>query len=69
MSERLGWHDAFLAFGALLGEPRDAADDGAHEGDGEMARALRSPVREVRARAVARVAAAVVAELEGARLR
>jgi hypothetical protein len=69
MTDGVDWHDALLAFAALLGEPRDAAGEVAREGDGEVARALRSPDREVRARAVARVAAAVVAELEGAGLR
>jgi hypothetical protein len=67
MTERLGWQEAFLAFGALLGEPREACAAALGE-DGDSGRAVQSPQRDVRARAVARVAAEVVAELEGASL-
>jgi hypothetical protein len=62
------WQPAFLAASALLGEPLDAAI--ASLGDAGTLHAapvvsdLRSPVREVRARAMARVLAEVTVALD-----
>jgi hypothetical protein len=65
----MSWQKAFLAVSTLLGEPLDVAiaaleDGGASPPPGDLV----SPSRPVRAAAVARVVAALVGELERARL-
>jgi hypothetical protein len=66
------WEAAFFAVGAVLGEPLEASiasvgepttDDAA-----ELVRALRSPSRDGRARAIARAASQVALEIEGTTL-
>lgn len=63
------WEAAFLAVSALLGEPLDVAASALRDGG---ARALAGPLgsasRQVRAAAVARTVAGLIAELESARL-
>ncbi len=65
------WHSAFLAVSALLGEPLDVAVDGAgHAGALQAAQLvgeLRSPSRQVRATAIARVLAEVGHALDAER--
>jgi hypothetical protein len=70
MSETGGWEPAFLAVSALLGEPVDVASAALDEAAARAALAgpFGSPSRSVRAAAVARVVAALVAELDGATL-
>lgn len=72
MSESPDWPSAFLATSVLLGEPRDAAvaslGAAASPQSAALLAALASPSREVRARALARVAAAVAADVERSRL-
>ncbi|HEY8038644.1 MAG TPA: hypothetical protein VIF15_02580 [Polyangiaceae bacterium] len=66
------WQPAFLAVGALLGEPIEASvaalGDRPTPPAGELVRALGSPSREARARAIAGTVAAVLVELDRARL-
>lgn len=72
MTESPDWSSAFLAVSFLLGEPNDAAEaalgDRGSAQAAALARVLRSSPREVRAQAVARVAAGLLANLEKARL-
>ncbi|HEY3819115.1 MAG TPA: hypothetical protein VGL81_18225 [Polyangiaceae bacterium] len=69
MSADDGWRGAFLAVSSLLGEGQDVA--AAALGDAaarELAGPLGSTSRQVRAAAVARTVAGLLAELERARL-
>jgi hypothetical protein len=70
MSAATDWQTAFVAVGALLSEPEPMAPLGEDVPArvAELARALSSTSREVRARAVARAVTAVVADVERARL-
>jgi hypothetical protein len=72
MSESPDWPSAFLATSVLLGEPRDAAvtalGDAATRQSSKLEAALASPSRESRAHALARVLAAVAANVERTRL-
>jgi hypothetical protein len=69
MSADLDWQPAFLAVSSLLGEPRDVAVSALGDaGAREMAGPLGSTSRQVRAAAVARTVAGLLAELERARL-
>lgn len=69
MSADLDWQPAFLAVSTLLGEPLDVAASAlGSEGGREMAERLASASRQVRAAAVARTVAGLLAELEQARL-
>jgi len=59
------WQPAFLAVSMLVGEPLEAAlgaigDDEASRATGEILRELRSASQQVRVRAMARVATAIV---------
>jgi hypothetical protein len=66
------WEPAFLAMSAALGEPHDdalaALGDAGMLHATEMARALRSKKREVRAKAIASELAIVARDLDEARL-
>jgi hypothetical protein len=72
VTESSDWWSAFLAVSSLLGEPGDVARAALGEAGSPqslaLSNALGSPSREVRARAVARVVAGLVAELEQSRL-
>jgi hypothetical protein len=70
MIEGIGWQKAFVAVSALLGEPSGAGALGETDAaqTSELLGALASPSREVRARAIARVITAVVADVERPRL-
>jgi hypothetical protein len=72
MTESPDWPSAFVAVSVILGEPRDAAaaalGEAATVSSAGLTKALQSASRDVRARAVARVIAAVAAELDAARL-
>jgi hypothetical protein len=67
------WQESFLGVSAALGESLDlslaALDQGGMEKAGALVTALRSPLREVRARGIAAAVAAVVVALEEMRLR
>ena len=71
MSAPLDWQSAFLAVSVLLGEPLDVAQaalaGGETAGARETARELASSSKATRARAVARVTAAILASLDAAR--
>ena len=63
------WEAAFLAVSTLLGESLDVAASALGDGGARaLAGPLRSASRHVRAAAVARTVAGLVAELESARL-
>ncbi len=71
MTDDLPWEAAFVATGVLLGEPA-AAMAGALGEDGRaraeaVVRALASPSREDRARALARVAAEIARAVDATR--
>ncbi len=71
MSER-DWETAFFATSAILGEPVEVSlastgEPTTTEG-AELVRALRSTLRERRARAIARVVSQVARELEATEL-
>jgi hypothetical protein len=69
MSTDTEWQPAFLAVSTLLGEPADVAASALGDaGARELAGSLGSTSRQVRAAAVARVVASLLAELERARL-
>jgi hypothetical protein len=69
MSVDLDWQPAFLAVSTLLGEPLDVATSALADGGArELAGPLGSRSRQVRAAAVARTVAGLLAELERARL-
>lgn len=68
------WQAAFVAVGALLGEPAEAMagalDPRALDGDGRveaLVRALASPSRDERARAMARALSEVALAVDSAR--
>jgi hypothetical protein len=73
-SEGVDWQTAFRAISALVGEPVEAIDAALGGGEtsgraeADLVRALASTSRDVRARAVARVVAEVVADIERTRL-
>ncbi len=72
MSEARDWQPAFVAMGVLLGDAPDDAlaalgDAPAPEAQA-LARALKAPSREARARQLAAAIAGIVAEIEEARL-
>lgn len=66
------WQSAFFAVSALLGEPPEAATlavgDAGTLHAAQLAADLRSPSREVRARAIARALAPVALALDAERL-
>ena len=70
MSAPAAWQPAFLAFSAFAKEPLAVAVEAiggeGTEGIAEILRELGSPSRDTRGKAVARVATAVVAGLDGA---
>jgi hypothetical protein len=69
MSEGEAWQPAFLAFSTLLGERLDVAASALGDGGArEMAGPMGSSSRQMRAAAVARTVAGLLAELERARL-
>jgi hypothetical protein len=69
MSDDLGWPAAFLAVSTLLAEPPEVAATALGDAAArELAGPLGSTSRPVRAAAVARTIAALLAELEQARL-
>ncbi len=69
MSADLEWQPAFLAVSTLLGEPPDAAASALGDaGARALAGPLGSTSRQVRAAAVAREVASLLADLERARL-
>lgn len=69
MSADLDWQPAFLAVSTLLGEPLDVAASALGDGGArELGGPLGSTSRQVRAAAVARLVASLLAELERARL-
>jgi hypothetical protein len=69
MSADLDWQPAFLAVSTLLGEPHDVAASALGDaGAGALAGPLGSTSRQVRAAAVARTVAGLLADLERARL-
>lgn len=66
------WETAFVAMAALLGEPLDATASalGSSAAKAEsLVAALRSPSREVRARALARGLSEAIVAVEASRLR
>lgn len=73
MSDPIDWRDAFLVFSALLKEPLEASvlalGSASSTTDSNVAHALASTSRAVRARAMASVVTRVVGELQAARLR
>jgi hypothetical protein len=62
------WEAAFFAVGAALGEPLEgsiaAVGEPTTTDAADLVRALRSPSREQRARAIARIASRVALEVE-----
>jgi hypothetical protein len=69
MSER--WETAFVAVGAIVGEPVESlaaalGSSGEHHA-ADLLRALRSPSRDTRARAIARVVAEVALSIDAVR--
>jgi hypothetical protein len=69
MNADLDWQSAFLATSTLLGEPPDVAASAlGNEVGPDAAGLLGSASRPVRAAAVARVVAGILAEFERARL-
>jgi hypothetical protein len=66
------WEAAFFAVGAALGEPLEsslaAIGEPTTSDAADLVRALRSPSREHRARAIARTAAHVALEVEATAL-
>jgi hypothetical protein len=62
------WQEAFLGMGAVLGEPLERSlgmlDAAGPRHAQELLRAMRSPSRTTRARAIARAMAAVVVDID-----
>jgi len=67
------WPEVFLGVSAALGEPLDvsleALEAPAKEQASELLGALRSPLRDVRTRGIARAVAAVIVGLDEMRFR
>jgi hypothetical protein len=67
------WAETFLGVSAALGEPLEeslqALDPAGRQLAADLEASLRSPLREVRARSIARIVAEVVIGLDEMRLR
>lgn len=72
MTADVDWRSAFLATSVLVGESPETAlgalGDASALGLSQLVAELRSPSRERRARAIARVMTAVASEVDAARL-